>query len=394
MRRGPLLGVCAFAALTAGVGSCSSSANSSVTASGTQLTIYAAAPAGTPASPDILDAERLAFQQFQHETGGKVGKFTVKLATADASKISDNARTAIEDSSAIAYIGELTPGASEDSVGITNSQDVLQVSPADTAVELTRPTAAVPGAPKDYYESEGTYGYTFARVVPNSAQEARAQIAEMSTLGVRRLYVTDDGSGYGAAIALAVKQNAGNTITVVQGPPDASKFQGSGADALFFGASADSAQTVARLFESVAQTSPAVKLFAPSALDTSAFASLFGAGKLNLYVSAPGFLPRELTPAGRQFTTAFSAAYGHAPALGAIFGYEAMDAVLAVLREAGTSANNRSTVVDDFFKIKDRQSVLGTYSINSAGDISLAPFVFSRLRNGTLVPFASVPADP
>ena len=34
--------------------------------------------------------------------------------------------------------------------------------------------------------------------------------------------------------------------------------------------------------------------------------------------------------------------------------------------------------------------MLGTYSINSAGDISLAPFVFSRLRNGTLVPFASV----
>ena len=225
MRRGPLLSVCAFAALTAGVGSCSSTANSSVTASGTQLTIYVAAPAGNPASPDILDAEHLAFQQFQQQTGGKFGTFTVKLTTADASKISDNARTAIEDSSAIAYLGELTPGASEDSVGITNSQDLLQVSPADTALELTRSTAAVPGAPKDYYESEGTYGYTFARVVPNSAQEARAQIAEMSTLGVRKLYVTDDGSAYGAAIALAVKQDAGNTISVVQGPPDASKFQ-------------------------------------------------------------------------------------------------------------------------------------------------------------------------
>jgi branched-chain amino acid transport system substrate-binding protein len=393
VRRGPLLGVCAFAALTAGVGSCSSSANSSVTTSGTQLTIYAAAPAGTPASPDILHAERLAFQQFQQETGGKVGKFTVHLATADASKISDNARTAIEDSSAIAYIGELTPGASEDSVGITNSQDLLQVSPADTALELTRPTAAVPGAPKDYYESEGTYGYTFARVVPNSAQEARAQIGEMSTLGVRKLYVTDDGSAYGEAIALAVKQNAGNTISIVQGPPDASKFQASGADALFFGASSESASAVGRLFGNVAQANAGVKLFAPSALDTTAFASSFGGAKLNLYVSAPGFLPKGLTPSGRQFTTAFSAAYGHAPALGAIFGFEAMDAVLAVLREAGTSANNRSAVVNDFFKIKDRQSVLGTYSINSAGDISLAPFVFSRLRNGTLVPFAAVPSD-
>ncbi len=352
----------------------------------------AVGPIGPYVRP-ICGVDQLAGDTFHQQTGGKVGKFTVNLATADASKISDNARTAIEDSSAIAYIGELTPGASEGSVGITNSQDLLQVSPADTALELTRPTAAVPGAPKDYYESEGTYGYTFARVVPNSAQEARAQIAEMSTLGVRKLYVTDDGSAYGEAIALAVKQNGGNTISVVQGPPDASKFQASGADALFFGANSESASAAGRLFGNVAQANAGVKLFAPSALDTTAFASSFGGAKLNLYVSAPGFLPKGLTPSGRQFTTAFSAAYGHAPALGAIFGFEAMDAVLAVLREAGTSANNRSTVVNDFFKLKRSQSVLGTYSINQFGDISLAPFVFSRLRNGTLVPFAAVPSD-
>jgi branched-chain amino acid transport system substrate-binding protein len=394
VRRGPLLCVCAFAALTAGVGSCSSSASSSVTASGTQLTIYAAAPAGSPASPDILDAERLAFQQFQQQTGGKLGKFTVKLATVDASKISDNARTAIENSAAIAYLGELTPGASEGSVGITNSQDLLQVSPADTALELTQPTAAVPGAPKNYYESQGTYGYTFARVVPNSAQEAKAQISEMSTLGVRKLYVTDDGSAYGAAIALAVGQDAGNAITVVQGAPEASKFQASGADALFFGASPDSASAAARLFENVAQADAGVKLFAPSALDTTAFTSSLGSARLNLYVSAPGFLPKDMTPEGRQFTAAFASAYGHAPALGAIFGYEATKAVLAVLQEAGSSANDRTTVVNDFFKIKNRQSALGTYSINSAGDISLAPFVFSRYRNGSLVPFASVSPAP
>lgn len=384
--------MCAFAALTAGVGSCSASGSSSVSTTGTELTIYAGAPAGTTASPDILDAEKLAFQKFQ-QSGGKVGKFTVKFATADAGKISDNARTAIEDASTIAYLGELTPGDSADSVGITNAEDILQVSPADTALELTQATAAVPGAPKSYYESQKTYGYTFARVVPNSAQEAKAQIREMTTLGVRKLYVTDDGSPYGAAIALAVKQDAGSGITAVQGPPDASEFQASGADALFYGASAGSASAVARLFGDVAQGNGAVKLFAPSALDTSGFASSFGPAKVNVFVSAPGFLTRDLTPAGHQFTSAFTSAYGHAPALGAIFGYEAMNAVLAVLREAGTSADDRTTVVDDFFKIKDRQSPLGTYSITSSGDISIAPFVFSRLRNGDLVPFASVTAD-
>ncbi len=66
---------------------------------------------------------------------------------------SDNARSAIEDSSAIAYIGEPEPGLSANSIGITNAQDLLQVSPTDTAPELTRSTPAVKGAPRSYYES-------------------------------------------------------------------------------------------------------------------------------------------------------------------------------------------------------------------------------------------------
>ena len=63
---------------------------------------------------------------------------------------------------------------------------------------------------------------------------------------------------------------------------------------------------------------------------------------------------------------------------------------LSVLKEAGTSANARGTVVKDFFAIRNRQSVLGTYSMNSNGDTSLAPFVFSRLKSGQLVPFKFV----
>jgi hypothetical protein len=159
------LGVCAlaFAGVTGGVSSCGSAGGtSSVTASGTTLTIYSSAPSGDQASADLLDAQLLAFHDFQ-SAGGKVGKFTIKFARVGSTKVSDNARAAIENTGTIAYIGELAPGASADSMGITNSQDVLQVSPSDTAIELTQATSAVPGAPNSYYESEKTYGHTFAR---------------------------------------------------------------------------------------------------------------------------------------------------------------------------------------------------------------------------------------
>ena len=45
--------------------------------------------------------------------------------------------------------------------------------------------------------------------------------------------------------------------------------------------------------------------------------------------------------------------------------------------EAASGANNRQTVVKDFFAIKNRSSPLGTYSIDKNGDTNLGPLVFS-----------------
>jgi branched-chain amino acid transport system substrate-binding protein len=369
----------AAAALAAGIAGCTTSSTASVTVSGKALVIYASAPAGAASDrsvQDVLDAESLAFQQKQAEVTG----FSLSFHTITSDKVSNNARTAIEDQNTIAYLGEIPPGLSADSLGINNAQDVLQVSPTDTALELTASTPVVPNAPARYYESLSTYGRTFARVVPNTGLEAKAQVQEMQALGVSKLYVTDDGSAYGRAIAQAVRQDAPPAITVVASE--------SGADAVFDGASSAGAAT--RTFNAAAQGNPSVKLFGPSALDNSAFVTGLSGAAHNVYISTPGFLPGDLTPAGHTFVSDFTAKYGHAPSVEAIFGYEAMAAVLDVLHEAGSAANNRATVVRDFFGIRNRPSVLGTYSINANGDTSLAPFVFSRLRGGRLVPFKSV----
>ena len=87
----------------------------------------------------------------------------------------------LEDKSAIAYLGELVPHSSFASLGITNALDMLQVTPTDTALELTQATPAVSGAPDIYYQSRSTYGQTFARVVPTSGREAKAQVEEESS---------------------------------------------------------------------------------------------------------------------------------------------------------------------------------------------------------------------
>jgi ABC-type branched-subunit amino acid transport system substrate-binding protein len=369
-------------ALATAIGGCTAAASSS-SVTGNTLSIYVSVPPGSlsPQAQDVLDAERLALQQ----AGTQIGNFKIKLVMKSFGRhLSDNARQAIGDSTTIAYLGEIAPGDSGQTLGITNAQDVLQVSPTDTAVELTQTSPAVANSPTKYYESLSANGRTFARVVPTDALEAQALINGMKGLGVTRLYIVGDGSAYSNALASAVRGHASPSISIVTSP--------AGADGILYTGS--SAAGAATALNQAAAGNPAVKLFASSALAQQSFTSaLSPAAQRNLYISQPGFTASDLPPAGTQFVSAFRAAYGHPPATEAIFGYEAAAALVSVLKAAGASADNRSTVVHKFFAISNRDSALGTYSINHNGDTSIAPFVLSRVRGGQLVPYRAVPAQ-
>ena len=376
--RSRALTACAAVTLAAAAGGCTTTTTTPSVNSGT-LSVYLSVPPGQHSSEtqDVLSAERLAFQQ----AGAQVAKFKIKLVQFQGAKLSDTARQAIGDGSTIAYIGEIAPGTSEQTIGITNGEDILQVSPTDTAVEETQSTPAISNSPNRYYESLSTNNRTFARVVPTDALEAKALVAEMQARGVKELYVVSDGSAYGNALAYAVKTDAAPAITIASSPQ--------AAQAAFYAGSSTSG--AAALFNQVAQANPTVKLFAPSALYDAAFVSaLSAAAQRNLIVSSPGFTASDLTAQGKQFVSAFQTAYRHAPAPQAIFGYEAMSAVMAVLHNLGSSAGSRSNMVHAFFKIRNRASVLGTYSINSNGDTSIAPFIFSRVKAGALAPYKAV----
>ncbi|MGH2914859.1 MAG: hypothetical protein ACRET5_00680 [Steroidobacteraceae bacterium] len=356
------------------VAGCGQATGSAVNVSGHRLMVYISSQAGGgQAAADVVHAERLAFAQ---AGGAKIATFTLGVKVLDKPTVSDDARAAIEDKTAIAYLGEIEPGTSQVSVQITNQLDLLQVSPTDTAVYLTQPTSAVGGAPGRWYPSGSSYHQTFARVVPTTKQEAAAIVAKLQALNVSKLHLLSDGQPYGASLTAAIRADA-----PAKGVTLAPAAAGAGA-VLYAG---NSASAATRALDRAAAASPTAKLFAPSALYSDAFvAGLSAAAQANLYVSSPGFTAGKRNAAAKRFESSFDSTYGHDPAPEAIFGYEAMAAVLAVLREAGSHANDRAVVVKDFLALKDRQSVLGTYSLHG-GDTSLAPFVFARVQGGRLV---------
>ena len=381
-------------ALIAVLSACGTPTATTTTITGSTLTIYASVPLNGPESGqahDVLAAEQLALQQ----AGGKVGRFAINLvALNDATSagwspklIAANSRTVIQRANAIAYIGEIDPGASAQSIPITNADDLLQVSPYDTAIALTQATPAAPGSPSKYYEALSTYGRTFGRVVPNDTFQAKAQLEVMHTLGVKKLFIAEDGGAYGDAIALAVEENASKYGITASAPARSSAgLAQAGADALFYGGVASPAAV--QMFNAAAAANPKLQLFGPDGLDTSSFASQLTAAQGNTYLSEPGLTTSELPPAGKAFLTAFKAAYGHVPQTQeAIFAYAAMQAVLRALGRAGASADSRTAIVNEFLASRNVSSALGTYSIDKNGDTSLAPYVFSRVKGGKLVPF-------
>jgi branched-chain amino acid transport system substrate-binding protein len=71
----------------------------------------------------------------------------------------------------------------------------------------------------------------------------------------------------------------------------------------------------------------------------------------------------------------------------AIYGYEAMSLMLDAIKRASQSGGDitKKAVVDAIFSTKDRNSVLGTYSIDKNGDTSLTDYGLYKIVAGKLV---------
>jgi ABC-type branched-subunit amino acid transport system substrate-binding protein len=159
---------------------------------------------------DAADGARLALEQ----AGGEAGTLAVEASFLDDAKgagwdpiaVGANARSAAQDSSAVAYIGELDSQPTRASVPITNDAGIVQISPTAGAVDLTRSVEGVADSPARYQPSGSP---SFARIVPADDVVAAAAAAWGSELGGAEV-VVDYGEGpRGAAHAVAAELDPG-----------------------------------------------------------------------------------------------------------------------------------------------------------------------------------------
>jgi branched-chain amino acid transport system substrate-binding protein len=330
-----------------------------------ELTIYLSGPLSGPSGADgrdILAGARMALDSAGSEAGG----VALRLEALDSApgpmlvRAAANARTAIHDSTAIAYLGDFESGATRASLPITNEAHLLHVSAASTAGDLVAP---FPGS-DDVPETQPGGDRTFARVIPSDVAQAEAAAGWAEAIGTRRISVVSDGSTFGDDVVGAFR-DALERATVTR----------RGAQLLFYGGQVrDQPTSLIQSFRGRVMVTDAQLM--PPAIAAQPDGTLGTSAALD---------PSQLPPAGRDFVQRFKAEVGRRPGRYAAYGYEAMAAILHAIDRASDPAD-RDAVVDAFFAIEDRDSILGAYSIDELGETTLDRVGSYRIVGTRLVP--------
>lgn len=337
---------------------------------GEHVTVYVSVPLRGAAGPDgrdVVDGAKLALA----DAHGKVGKLAVRAVYRDdtggrggrarwsQATVAANARRAIEDSTAIAYLGDFDSGATRTSLPITNQARMLQVSPASAAVDLVQPFVGSEDVPD---EAQPTGERTFGRVIPSDDAQAEAGAAWARRLGAQRVGTVSDGSAFGRTLVDIFRESIRGAALTRRDD-----------DLLYYGGGLE--RMPASLFQSFGGTvmgSDALIAASPSGR---------GLGR-RLVLTSAAEDPSQLPPVGQEFLRAFRERFHRVPGRYAAYGYEAMAVVLDSIRRAGDEGDDRDAVVDAFFATRDRGSVLGTYSIDDVGNTTLDRLAGYRIVDG------------
>jgi len=392
----------ALAAAVLAVSGCGADQSRGGEVSGDTLTVYSSLPLQGPHAGQargIIEGQKLALA----EAGGKAGSFKVNFASRDDAtagdsrgpgwspgRTSDNASKAAEDSRTIVYVGEFDSGASAVSIPITNEAGFVQISPAATAVGLTK---LVPGAdkgePDKYYPSGDR---TFARVIPADDVQASAAASWAKDLGARRVFLVDDKSVGGLGLAeqfrVAAERSGGFQILGQKGmDPRADDYRAfakevaaKNPDLVYFGGGVESNARV--LWRDLASALPRARLMGSAGLLSPDFYR--GLLSERTFITSAAQDPRQLPPQGRRFVRDYRSKFGQDPDPYAAYGHAAMSLALDAIRRAGENANQRDEIVQQVFDTTDFRSVIGTFSIDENGDTTLARVAGYRVRNGRL----------
>lgn len=348
-------------------------------------------------SDTIVRGIRLAIA----EAEGRVGAFRIEYldlddATAAAGQWTSeaeaaNARRALQDPDVVAYLGTFNSGAAKVSMPILNLGDLLMVSPANTAVGLTKPGLGDRGEPEIY---RPTGRRNFVRVVPADDLQGQLSAEWAWRRGIRRVVILDDNEVYGKGIADLFEERCRELgLTVLAHDAIDAKAQefrslmarvrSLGPELVYFGGTTQTKG--GQLAKDMAGAGVEAILMVPDGCLEQVFIEAAGPANLEgrCFVTFGGLPPEKLTGKGMAFVEHYRARYGEMPEAYAVYGYEAAGVALRAVRDAGVK--DRRTITEAALAIRDYDGALGRWGFDANGDTTLRTLTVSTVRDGRFV---------
>lgn len=346
-------------------------------------------------------AQAIAFVLGEH--GFRAGRVRVAYQSCDDSlaytglfdeaKCAANARAYGDNREVVGVVGPYNSGCAIAALPELNQAPdgpLAMVSPSNDFVGLTRSGPGIdPALPAALYPSSRR---NYVRVYPTRDLQGAALALLAKERGDRRVYVLDDGQfGYGVPMAAGFETAAGRLGLDVVGhmswDPQAGEYTGlaqrvarSGARAVFVGGLLDTnAGSVVRDLRREASAS--VDVLGPDGLTPlSILVQRAGRAALGTHVSLGGVVTERLPPAGRRFVRAFGRTQpGVEVDPSAVYTAQATEVLLdAIARSDGT----RASIVQELFRTRIRNGLLGTFGFDENGDITESPVTIMRVRRG------------
>jgi branched-chain amino acid transport system substrate-binding protein len=336
----------------------------------------------------IVGAARLLLEQQNWKAGDHnvalqvCDDATAQAAKWDPDKCSRNAHAYAQNENLIGVIGTFNSGCAAIEIPVLNQAPgggVLMLSPANTYGCLTEPCAG--NEPEKYYPS-GTRNY--ARVAPSDPNQGAVMAEFAKAQGVNRIYILNDKEAYGLGVAKNFQGAAealGMTVTGFSAydPKQANfraiftRIKATNPDGIFIGGLVDenSGQLINDKVAVLGPNSGDVKLFLPDGFTADAVFQRAEGGTPNAkdaFFSVAGVGIDKYTGEAKTFIDAFKKTIpGKSVDPYAILGAQATRVMLDAIEN---SDGSRASVIEEVFKTKIDNGLIGSFEINENGDIT------------------------
>jgi branched-chain amino acid transport system substrate-binding protein len=310
----------------------------------------------------------------------------------DVGRCKANAQTFAAAKIVIGVIGGYNSGCTQAqlaSLAGARGGPLAMVGTSSTYVGLTHGGPGTVRGEPDKYHPDGKR--SFVRVVAADDLQGAADAIFAKRLGVKRLYVLNDGDLYGFGIASNVRRAATKLRIPIAGFESwdphahsyrsiASRIQQARADAAFLGGSVDTSNGVVLVKNLRSVLGARFHILAPDGFTPIAsFARQAGPAAEGVTVSFATRPPERLLGEGPRFVAQFEKATGTPVEAYSVAAAQATEIMLdAIARSDGT----RASVTSDLFKTKVTNGILGSFSFDHNGDTTAAGITIYRIVNG------------